>query len=124
MAFDFAEALGRVRRVVQDTFGLNATYSDKTLAEPVRLRVRWHYKQMPVGDVGDGYPAVLDLVEKVIFDKEELLTKGVTVVRGGRVKFLKFSDVELVIDTQEESDGGPVDEAWLVGKLHNGGLTT
>lgn len=126
MGFDFAAAKARTRRIVHDTLSLDAVYYDKSLAAPVALRVRWHYKQAPVGEIeNEGYPMYLDLVEKVIFDKEELALKGITVVRGGRVQITSpgFSGY-FAVDTEDGANEGPVVEAWRVGKLQRGNLTT
>lgn len=124
MGFDFAAALGKVRRIVHDTFAMDAVYIDSTLAGPVPLRVRWHYKQVVSGDLeGEGYASVIDLIEKAIFDKAELTARGVTVERGARIKFIAegFS-ATLIVDTKDESDSGPVDEAWRVSKAPDGGF--
>lgn len=125
MAFDFAAALARNHRIVHDTLSLEALYWDSALAAPVKLRVRWHYKQAPIGDIESaGYPMYLDLVEKVIFDKEELALNGVTIHRGGRVQVTSpgFSGY-LAVDVQNTDNVGPVNEAWSVGKLQRGDLT-
>ncbi len=123
--FDFAALKATTRRIVHDTLSMDALYYDKSLAAPVALRVRWHYKQAPVGDIeNEGYPMYLDLVEKVIFDKEELALKGVTVVRGGRVQVTSPGfEGYLAVDTQDGENVGPVVEAWRVGKLQRGNLT-
>jgi hypothetical protein len=118
---DFAALIARSRRKVHNTFAFACEYVDGTLAAPVELRVRWHYKQAPIGDIENtGYAMIIDLIEKAIFDKDELLAKGVTVAAGGRltVKAPGFETV-LVIDTQEDQPG-PVNEVWRVGKLHAG----
>lgn len=124
MGFDFAAQKARSSRIVHDTFAMDMTYQDERLIAPVALRVRWHYKQAPVGDIeGEGYAVFLDYVEKVIFDKEELAAKGVVVRRGGRltIRATGFEGV-LTIDSKEKTTG-PVGEAWRVGAL-NGGLAT
>ena len=125
MAFDFAAAKKLVRRTVHTYLAIDALYWDQRLAAPVKLRVRWHYKQAPVGDLeNQGYPVYLDLVEKVIFDKDELALKGVQIVRGGRVQITADGfDGYLAVDARE-AEAGPVEESWRVGKLQHGGLTT
>lgn len=125
MGFDFAAAKARARRIVHDTLALEAEYWDQRLAAPVKLRVRWHYKQAPVGDLeNQGYPVYLELVQKVIFDKDELALKGVKIARGGRVRITAEGfDGYLSIDSQDV-EAGPVEEAWRVGTLQHGGLTT
>jgi hypothetical protein len=123
--FDFAAALARNHRIVHDTLSLEALYYDRSMAAPVALRVRWHFKQAPVGDIeNQGYPMYLDLVERVIFDKAELALNGITIVRGGRVQITApgFSGY-LAVDVQSTDNVGPVNEAWSVGKLQHGNLT-
>lgn len=126
MAFDFAKALGKVRQIVHSTFRMEALYSEKTLAAPVPLGVRWSYKQMATGDIeSEGYPAIIDFVEKVIFDKAELVARGVTVTRGARITFTAEGfTATLIVDMQDEDDSGPVDEAWRVSKAPRGGFPT
>lgn len=126
MGFDFAKAKAHARRVVHDTLSIDAVYWDRSLAAPVPLKVRWHYKQAPVGDMENGgYPMYLDLVQKVIFDKAELALKGVTVVRGGRVRITAPGfEGYLAIDSEDGENIGPVVEAWRVGKLQHGDITS
>lgn len=119
MGFDFAAVLATARRVVHDTFALEVEYYDPSLAGPVPLRVRWHYKQVLFGDLdSEGYPQVVDLIQKAIFDDEELLTRGVTINVGGRltIKAKGHKNAVLVMHTRDD-DVGAVNETWRVGKL-------
>lgn len=126
MPFEFAEAKAKMRRVVHDTLGIAALYYDKSMSKPEALRIRWHYKQAPIGDIENaGYPMYLDLVEKVIFDKEELARLGITIQRGGRVQVTAEGfEGFLAVDTEDVDNVGPVEQAWKVGKLQRGDLTS
>jgi hypothetical protein len=118
---DFAALIARSRRVVHRTFAFACEYADDVVVVPTPLRVRWHYRQAPIGDIENtGYAMVIDEIEKAIFDKDELLALGITIKAGGRltVKAPGFEAV-LAIDSQDDQPG-PVNEVWRVGKLHAG----
>ena len=124
MAFDFAAAKARTRRIVHDTLAIAAEYDDADLVVPVPLRVRWHYKQTVVGDLEtQGFPQSIDTINKVIFDRAELTVKGVTISRGGRLKITAdgFGNAVLAIDTQDAM-AGPTEEIWYVGRQPDGEL--
>ena len=119
--FDFADLIARSRRVVHNVFAVSATYGDDTMAAPEVLRVRWHYKQAPLGDLENtGYAMIVDTIEKAIFDKDELLAKGIKIKTGGRLTITAPGfEAVLAVDSQDD-EPGPVNEAWRVGKLHGG----
>lgn len=119
--FDFAELIGRTRRVVHGVFAVAANYVDDTMAAPVALRVRWHYKQQPIGDLENGgYAVIVDNIEKAIFNRDELSAKTVTIRPGGRLTITAPGfEAVLAIDSKDDVNG-PVDESWRVGKFHDG----
>lgn len=124
MAFDFAAAKKRVRRIVHDTLAITAEYDDADTVEPVPLRVRWHYKQTVVGDLeAQGYPQSIDTINKVVFDREELAAKNVVISRGGRLKFTAdgFGNAVVAVDTKDTM-AGPTEEIWYVGRQPDGEL--
>lgn len=89
---------------------------------PEPLRVRWHNKLTEFGDIENtGYPMSIDTIDKVIFDRDELGAKGITINRGGRVKITAdgFGGQVLSVDTRDPK-AGPTEEIWLVGKLSDG----
>jgi hypothetical protein len=125
MAFDFAAVKQAARRIVHQTFALDAEYWYNDGDVPVALRVRWHNKLTNVGDPNnEGYPVTIDTIDKVIFDIEELAAKTVVVARGGRVKILHpaFGGQVLAIDTRDPRCG-PTDQVWYVAKIDNGSDT-
>lgn len=120
MVFDLAAAKYAARRVVHDTMSLEVEYyNDKKMPAPVLLRVRYHNKQQLIGDLqNDGYPMTIDGIDRVIFDVEELLAKGVVVERGVKVRVLSTlypPDTILLVETKEKSEG-PIEEIWRVVK--------
>lgn len=122
MGFDFAAAKARVHRIVHDTLAVNAVYQDDALPLPVSLRVRWHDKLAATGDLnGEGYPVSIDTIDRVIFDAGELIQKGVTISRGGRITFTAehFAGIVLLIDTRDpKSDSAR--EIWHVSRDNDG----
>jgi hypothetical protein len=119
MAFDLAAAKARARKIVHKAFGLAAEYAHPSLAAPVPLRVRWHYKDNKNGDLdNDGYSQIYDLIERVIFDRAELNQLGVTPEMGARItiKAPNFNNVVLALDQRMPSEG-PLEEVWTVGKI-------
>lgn len=116
MAFDFSEALGKMRRVVHDTLSLPATYQDSTLDSPVPLRVRWHTKLNMTGDLeNDGYAQFIEGIESIIFDREELLRLGVTIRERGKVTITasNFSGQIIMIGPKDPLYG-PIEEVYKV----------
>lgn len=119
MAYDHAAVKARVRRTVHNTLGIAAEYVDDTMAAPEQLRVRWHNRIVQTGDLQNGgYAEIIDGINRVIFDIDELLLKGVIVHRGGRLKISApaFNGAVLVIG-ERDSDCGPIEQTWYVGKL-------
>lgn len=119
MPFDFAKAKAQVRRIVHTTLAIDAEYMDDSLLAPQPLRIRWHNKLMQFGDLENaGYSTVIDGINRVIFDRDELLEKGVTISRGGRLKITAagYDNAELAMDTKDEL-AGPTEEIWIAGKL-------
>jgi hypothetical protein len=124
MGFDFAATKAAARRIVHRTFSLDAEYWMNDGDVPVPLRVRWHNKLTNAGDPNnEGYPVTIDTIDRVIFEIEELVAKGVRIERGGRVKINApgFGGQALAIDTRDPKCG-PTIESWVVGKLNDGEL--
>jgi len=119
MAFDLAAAKAVARRVVHDTMSLDAIVEHRTLPAPTALRVRYHGKQSVIGDLqSEGYPMMIDGIDRVIFDTEELLLKGVVVERGFKITITSkgWNNAVLAVDTQDKSEG-PIEEIWRVTKV-------
>lgn len=119
MPFDHAAAKARARRIVHKTFSIRGDYNHQSLAAPIPLRVRYHSKQDLLGDLqNEGYPLAIDGIDRVIFDREELLQNGIIVMRGARVTIVdpNWPAVTLTMETREKSEG-PVEEVWRVAKV-------
>ncbi|WOK01454.1 hypothetical protein [Pseudomonas phage UF_RH7] len=116
MAFDFSEALGKMRRVVHDTLSLPATYQDHTLADPVPLRIRWHTKLNLTGDLeNNGYAQFIEGIESIIFDRTELALKNITIRERGKVTITapNFSGQVIMIGPKDPLYG-PIEEVYKV----------
>lgn len=81
-------------------------------------------KQGLVGQLdAGGYAEFIQGVERLVFNMEELTTKRVELIRGGKVE---LTDVEytlpdggkptLTLDVQED-DTGPIERIWKVTKV-------
>ncbi len=121
MSFSFHDAKALARRAVHDTLAGPALYRgpapdgapDDFVPPVFELAVRWH-NRLDRSGIGDepGYAAVLEGINRVVFDQDELATKGLTLERLGRVTLVKFGTV-FRLDTREPSDG-PINEVWSV----------
>lgn len=114
--FDWTSAITRARRVVHDTMKVEAQYQDPSAVGAwTVLHVRWHDRLTMVGNVVDtGYADVLEGIDRIIFDREELVEKGVTLSREGRVKFgPAFQNIVLNLEALELTEG-PINVVWKV----------
>jgi hypothetical protein len=112
VAFDFAQARGLARRTVHDTMRVAGSYVAPGGSSPVELYVRWHHKMGLSGDIDNaGYAQMMVGVEVLIFDKDELTEKGVTLQFGGEVSLA--GGVVLSLGAKHPDDG-PVKEVWSV----------
>lgn len=112
MGFDFAELRAQAKRVLHDTLGIIASYTDDVVTVPVDLRVRHHSAMTLTGDPGNGgYAEMLASIDSVILDREELNEKGITVKRGGKLTLADGS--VLILDSQARIEG-PIELIWRV----------
>lgn len=115
MAFDFAAAKGQLRRIVHDTFGVDALYLDHTLSTPVPIRARWHSKIDRFGDMGNaGYAEVIEGIERVILSIEQARAIGVR--STGTITFPTLGGGKVTLSAMEPKDG-PYEEIWSVSSL-------
>lgn len=111
--FDWQTVKARTRRVVHNTFGGDAKYMDFMQPE-IALTVRWHNKIQVGGDLeGAGYAETIEGIERIIFDREELLAKGVTLRNNGTV--IMADGTVLTLGTQEPIVG-PIEVIWQVAR--------
>ena len=114
----FGDAKRAARRAVHDALAGAASYEDGTLTEPVALAVRWHNRQVVDGG-GDGFAAVVEGLNRLIFDADELASKGVTLRRNGTVTLADYDDMVVSLDIQRPSDG-PIGVVWDVVRVEPG----
>lgn len=106
----------KMRKAVHAAFSYSATYKDGTLDAAVEVQVRWHNRLVMLGDYdSSGYANVIDGIERIIFDRDELGTLGVTPRRGGKVVITEegMNNTELTLDSREKNVG-PLEEKWVV----------
>ncbi len=116
MLFDFAQAKADARRAVQETFGVQAYYSDDSVDAPIEFRARWHNRiSKAFGGLvdGDGYAEVIEGIDRIVFFPKDVDGYPFTAKRGGEVTFPSIAGVTFVLDHREPSTG-PLEEAWVV----------
>ena len=108
----------QMRRDVQDTFGLAASYSDATLLEPVEVTVRWHSRYETFCNLSEqGYAEIVDNVDRIVFDIDELVTLGLTPRVGGQVTITEDGWSNAVLSLRiADPRVGPVENVWQVGR--------
>ncbi len=81
------------------------------MPEAVSLSVRFHTRRLaPFGDIGDGFAQVIENSDRLVFDTEELTTKGIVPTRGATVVFPEFG-ITATLDTRDPTTG-PIEEIW------------
>lgn len=116
MAFDFAETKALTRRVVHQTFGVEAFYTDASVNAPIRIRARLHNRiSRPFGDLdGAGYSEVIEGIDRIVLIPEDDYGFPVELKRKGIITIpALFGDAEFQLDTKEPSTG-PLEESWQV----------
>lgn len=111
-----AEIKAKARKAVHAAFSYAATYQDDTLDAAVDVDVRWHNRLVMTGDYdSSGYANIIDGIERIIFDRDQLGTLGVTPVRGGKVTLTEagMNGTVLILDSKEKKVG-PLEEKWVV----------
>lgn len=115
--FDWASLKASVRRTVDETFGVQAFYSDASVNPPIEFRARPHTKtSKPFGGLvdGDGYADVIEGVDRIVCIPVALSGATMTLTRGGEVTFpTVFPDVTFVLDYKLPIDG-PLEQTWQV----------
>jgi len=119
MAGNFAAIKAKARRDVHRAFGVAASHTDVVsgvLTED--LSVRWHNKQVLLGDLQDsGYASVIEGIERVIFERAELVAKGITLKKGDVITITAegFENAKLIIH-EREPIVGPIEVKWWVAR--------
>lgn len=115
MPFDFANAKALARRTVQETFGVQAFYSDDLISVPVEIRARWHNRiNRPVGDLdAGGYSEIIEGIDRIVLIPVTPDGVCVSLQRLGTITFPSIKDVIFVLE-HKEPESGPLEEAWAV----------
>lgn len=117
----YADIRRRARRDIHAAFAVSATYTDDVVRPPTPLAVRWHDKGSSfsgivssVGNISGGdYAEVVENIDKIIFNTDELIEKGISPKRGGTITLTDYGDYQLVLDLREPTDG-PLKMTWTV----------
>ncbi|QEG09433.1 hypothetical protein CPT_Saba_060 [Proteus phage Saba] len=114
----WAENKRRMRKAVHSAFRLSAVLvvGDN---DPVEIGVRYHNKIALMGDIMEsGYSEIIDGVDRLIFDREELREKGITLYRGNIIKLVDAEMKPITLSLEaEEPYNGPIDSKWMVKRL-------
>ena len=104
----------QAQRDVHAAFAVRGQYSDATLETAVDLSVRWHSRfGLPVGGIGGSdYAGVLETIDRLVFNRAELIEAGLTMRRGGKVLLLDY-EYTFTLDVREPN-AGVVNEVWTV----------
>lgn len=117
--FDFAQAKADARRTVHTTFGVQAFYTDDSVATPIEFRARFHNKMSrPIGGLqdGDGYSGILEGIDRIVFIPEDINGIEFTPRYQGEVTIPNMMPgVTFVLDSEYPVDG-PVGVAWMVSR--------
>ena len=116
MAFDFASAKSAARRVVHETFGVQAFYSDDSINPPIEVRARWHNRiSKPFGDLDNGgYSEVIEGIDRMVLIPQDMNGDPVEFKRNGVVTFPTIlAGVEFNLEHMEPSTG-PLEQAWAL----------
>jgi hypothetical protein len=112
-SFSFADLKAMVRRTLQDTLGVSATYVDLVDTSPQPIKARWHNKQTLVGQLNrdDGYAETIESDNRIVFVPAD--HPGLTLRKNGRVTFEHLPEQEFILVVREKADG-PLEEVWQV----------
>lgn len=115
---NFAAIKAKARRDIHDRLSVAAQHADYLSGVLTDISVRWHNKQVLLGDLQDsGYASVIEGIEKIIFLRSELATLGVNLKTGDRVIITAegFENAELTLVAQSPIVG-PVEVIWQVAR--------
>jgi len=118
--FDWASIKATARQTVQDTFGVQAFYSDAAISVPLEMRARLHDRQgKPYGGLvdGDGYADLVESIDQIVLIPVAYITGApVTLQRNGEFTFpTMFPGAVFTLDLRIPSQG-PLEERWQVSR--------
>lgn len=118
MPSNFAAIKAKARRDVHNAFSVAATHTGHTSGVVTDIAVRWHNKQVMLGDLQDsGYANVIEGIERIIFDRTELAEKGIVLNRGDVITItaIGFENARLILEDREPIVG-PFEVKWQVAR--------
>lgn len=115
MTSPLAQIKHDARRALHDAMKVEATYVPPGGGAATALGVRWHNKINRVGDLDNqGWAEIIEGIDRIIFDREELAAKSLTLAEGGVVTLeLLMGGFSFVLGAQEPDDG-PIERIWIV----------
>lgn len=119
MPSNFAAIKAKARRDIHDGLSIAATHRAVLSGLITDLAVRWHSKQVLLGDFQDtGYANVVEGIERIIFDREELQAKSVILREGDVITITAegYDNVQLMLKVREQVRG-PIEQPWEVARL-------
>lgn len=119
MPSNFAAIKAKARRDIHDGLSIAAQHRAASSNILTDLAVRWHSKQVLLGDLQDtGYANVIEGIERIIFDRDELILKAVVLREGDVVTITAegYDNPQLVLKVREEIRG-PIEVPWQVVRL-------
>ena len=112
-----AEIKARARKAVHAAFSVSAEHRSYGSATPTVVQVRWHNKLVLQGNgTSEGYADVIEGIDRMVFDIDELATKGIALERGDTVTMgPEYHGAVLVLEEMEPMTG-PVEQKWWVAR--------
>ena len=119
MPSNLAAIKAKARRDIHKGLSVAAQHRAVSSGTLTDIDVRWHSKQVLLGDLSDtGYASIIEGIERIIFNRDELQEKAV-VLREGDIVILtapEYDNTQLALKVREETRG-PVEIIWQVVRL-------
>ena len=114
---NLAEIKARARKAVHAAFSVSASHRAYGSDVATAIQVRWHNKLVLQGNgTSEGYADVIEGIDRMVFDIDELATKGIALERGDTVTMgPEYHGVVLVLEEMEPITG-PVEQKWWVAR--------
>lgn len=119
MPFNFAAAKSLVRRVVNETLGVQAFYKDALVNTPIETRARLQNRiSKPFGgpESGAGYAEIIEGVDRIVLIPVDVQGYPLDLKRGGIFTFPETHPGEEFILELQEPNMGPLEVSWQVAR--------
>ena len=112
-SFDWAATKATLRQTVHDVLQVDATVVVVPGDDPLPITTRWHDKINRFGNLENaGWAQVVEGIDRLIFNRPELTSKGIVLTSNSVVTLLAAGD-KFQLDVKEPPNG-PVEEVWVV----------